>query len=136
MCTTHNSVRPGSLSSALCLLVRHRSIVAQPPLYESHSPVLCLAIDDSELPPLLISGEFIRRLIPVARVGGGHKVGSVAISQSVLLSFVQLRTPFRTTLALYDRVYLSLPKRLQRVIKYGFAGMMRQVSGEKRGNAT
>ncbi len=58
--------------------------IAQRHAHESNSPVLCLAGDDSELPLLFISMEFIRQLIPVARVGGGDTAGSVAISPSVL----------------------------------------------------
>lgn len=65
-------------------------------------------MDDSELPLLFISMEFIRQLIPVARVGGGDTVGSVAISQSVLRAFVELSAPVRRRLAFYDNVCLSL----------------------------
>lgn len=64
-----------------------QSVTAAPSLsimFMSLSPALRLAEHDSELPLLFISFEFIRQLIPVARVGGGYSAGSVAISRSVL----------------------------------------------------
>lgn len=80
-----------SASYRLCLVavpsLRHCSTVAQHRVHDVHeslSPALRLAEHDSELPLLFISFEFIRQLIPVARVGGGYSAGSVAISRPVL----------------------------------------------------
>ena len=94
---------------------------------------LCLAIDDSELPLLFISTEFIRQLIPVARVGGGYRVRSAAISWSVLwvLSCSEPHSgeawPFMTKC-----IFHYPPGWVQQVIKCSFVGVMRRVSVEQR----